>query len=485
MKKFFSLFVAALFSIAMFADTWTVAGSSEEVFGTTWDPSNTANDMELVEGTQYQLVKTDYILPKCDIAFKVCKDHKWDEAYPSSDYILSIPSSGKYTITITFDENSKVVGATADKTEDIDVLPTICMHGDFQKPDWKDTENFTEASDKLTASLKLTLKADWYYFGMKIGGTWTSNGSVFTRDDNEKVVVAGSGNMNLQADVDGEYTFTWTYATNTLTIDFPAKSEEPPYLALIGNFNGWDGAEDPLVLDGEKKTASVTVHFDMNAAEGYEFKILSGSNALSINNGDDMYGFHDGHNSAQVTYVSEISNPLFIKIAMEGDYTFTWRLADSLLTITFPEYPAVDLEDGYYLIGQTGWIVNALTDDLKFEVNPTDENEWVLENADLKEGQRLKVVKVESNAISEWYGSGGEGYKDNYVVTSDIAGVKNVYFRKDKTEEWNGYIWIDKNDPTAVENTVVERKAVKTIENGQLVIIKNGVKYSVIGAELR
>lgn len=41
------------------------------------------------------------------------------------------------------------------------------------------------------------------------------------------------------------------------------------------------------------------------------------------------------------------------------------------------------------------------------------------------------------------------------------------------------------NPPTAVDNTVDNAKAIKTIENGQLVIIKNGVKYNVLGAELR
>jgi hypothetical protein len=38
---------------------------------------------------------------------------------------------------------------------------------------------------------------------------------------------------------------------------------------------------------------------------------------------------------------------------------------------------------------------------------------------------------------------------------------------------------------TAIENTVMGEKAVKTFENGQLVIIKNGVKYNALGAEIR
>jgi hypothetical protein len=38
---------------------------------------------------------------------------------------------------------------------------------------------------------------------------------------------------------------------------------------------------------------------------------------------------------------------------------------------------------------------------------------------------------------------------------------------------------------TAVENTTVSEKAVKTIVDGQIVIIKNGVRYNTLGAQLR
>jgi hypothetical protein len=40
-------------------------------------------------------------------------------------------------------------------------------------------------------------------------------------------------------------------------------------------------------------------------------------------------------------------------------------------------------------------------------------------------------------------------------------------------------------DESAVENVNADVKAVKTIENGQVVIIKNGVKYNTLGAEMR
>ncbi len=44
---------------------------------------------------------------------------------------------------------------------------------------------------------------------------------------------------------------------------------------------------------------------------------------------------------------------------------------------------------------------------------------------------------------------------------------------------------IEVGTSTAVDNINADVKSVKTIENGQLVIIKNGVKYNALGAEIR
>ena len=38
---------------------------------------------------------------------------------------------------------------------------------------------------------------------------------------------------------------------------------------------------------------------------------------------------------------------------------------------------------------------------------------------------------------------------------------------------------------TAIDNAVVETPAIKTIENGQLVILRDGVKYNAMGVRLQ
>lgn len=222
--------------------TYTVAGSSEAAFGTTWAADNAANDMTLQADGTYKWEKTGLELLAGSLDFKVCKDHTWDVAYPGSDYKLTIPATGIYTVTITFNPTTEEVNATATKTGDVVIIPTIAMHGNFAgASSWNDTENFTIAADEKTATLVMNLEArSDYEFGMRIGGKgdWTANGAAFARESNSAVIEKGTGNITLIADVAGEYTFTWTYATNTLTITFPAKS-------TVG-FENIEAAENPV-----------------------------------------------------------------------------------------------------------------------------------------------------------------------------------------------------------------------------------------------
>lgn len=201
--------------------TYTVAGSSATVFGTAWDPANADNDMKKQEDGTYKLEKTELTLAAGTIEFKVVEDHAWTIAYPGDNYKLTIAEDGIYTITITFNPADQAVAATATKTGDAGkIIPVIAMHGNFLG-EWKDTENFTLAADEATATLTLTIAEGNYEFGVRIDGTWTSNGVEFTRENASAEIVAGSGNLKLAADVAGEYTFTWTFETNTLAITFP------------------------------------------------------------------------------------------------------------------------------------------------------------------------------------------------------------------------------------------------------------------------
>ena len=199
--------------------TYTVAGSSSIVFGTEWDPTNTANDMILDNGV-YTWAKAELVLAAGTISFKVVEDHSWNTAWPAQDYNLSIPETGIYTITITFDLGMGAVNAEALKTGDAEVLPVVLLHGNFGGG-WADTEAFEAAEDKESASLILSLEAGTYEFGMKFDGAWKANGATITREASATSLAEGSGNMMIEADQAGDYLFTYTFASQTLTVTYP------------------------------------------------------------------------------------------------------------------------------------------------------------------------------------------------------------------------------------------------------------------------
>lgn len=111
---------------AVVEKTYTVAGSPDTLFGTAWDPSNTANDMTLADGV-YTWSKSDVELTAGNVEFKVVVNHSWDVSYgqngESSNYVLKIEEAGIYTVTITFDAETNVPAAVATKTGDV-VEPT-------------------------------------------------------------------------------------------------------------------------------------------------------------------------------------------------------------------------------------------------------------------------------------------------------------------------------------------------------------------------
>lgn len=84
----------------------------------------------------------------------------------------------------------------------------------------------------------------------------------------------------------------------------------------------------------------------------------------------------------------------------------------------------------------------------------------------------------------------GEGYME-LPLTEDLrnrlanAGHWMIQFNKEAGNPFNVTDIVLVGDfPTAISNTAVESKAVKFFENGQLVILKNGVKYNALGAQL-
>ncbi len=102
--------ICLLITTPAWADTWTVAGSDANLFGTAWNPSNTSNDMKAASDVYYWS-KTATPAEE-SFEFKVAKNHSWDVSYPSSNYTVGgLSKSVSYVFLITFNTTNNEVKA--------------------------------------------------------------------------------------------------------------------------------------------------------------------------------------------------------------------------------------------------------------------------------------------------------------------------------------------------------------------------------------
>ena len=408
--------------------TYTVAGSPVAVFGTEWDPSNTANDMFLMYGTIYAWEKYNVTLSAGKIQFKVCEDHAWTTAYPASNYELDIPASGIYTIMIMFDAASGMVEAFAEKTGEAVVIPTIAIAGDMNG--WNTSANtFTIAEDEKTASLALNLEAKDYGFKMIIAGSWTSDAQQITRENNVTTYTGANGeNGTLTADVAGEYIFTWTYETNTLVVTYPAKEEPQPVatwdeivfteLAAKGSLNGavFAAANNAAFTLTVTDTDASKQEIDQNTAsfgtaeenKAYDFRLKTGGKSSS-------------------------KNGLTLAIPADG----TLRIA-----------------------ARTG------------SNSATDRN-LVVKQADVELYNKLVV---EADKVGDYYPYIYVEVKQGSVVLEYPVNTINFYAFGFKAAE---------GPATGFEEIEAAEKAVKFIENGQIFILRDGAVFNLMGARVK
>ena len=98
-------------------ETYTVAGSNTVILGSSWDPTDSNNDMSLVSGV-YQLTFNDVVLsdnnPSCE--FRIAVNHSWVTAYPSGNANVSgFDGSGTYDIVFTYNPTTHDVTGVATK----------------------------------------------------------------------------------------------------------------------------------------------------------------------------------------------------------------------------------------------------------------------------------------------------------------------------------------------------------------------------------
>ena len=257
-----------------------------------------------------------------------------------------------------------------------------------------------------------------------------------------------------------------------------------PEVKLAGTMTEWATNAKTMTPAEDSLSASVTVTLDVAT---YEFKIVSDGNYLSLNGeGETLFGIHRNWNHAD--HVNLINNGRNFQLTADaaGDYTFTWSYADSTLVVTFPELPKVAIVGSFNEWNADAHVMVAAEN--KETASVTIEN--------LAAGEYEMKVWVNGTYLTK-YGEGGlfrihRGYDHADNVNVDVA-ENNLKLDADVTGNYtftwtyatrNLVVTFPSTTPTDVVNAGAENKAVKRIANGQLLIIRDGVTFNVLGQEL-
>ena len=323
---------------------------------------------------------------------------------------------------------------------------------------------------------------DWNWHALKeVEGKWLTDTIVYYGGGMNIHSAATDEGARYYAEIAGVAAkdtayFTFNPADSTIAATVTGKYVAPvapdPTVAVKGSMNAW-GDSIPFVLAQDKLSASLTVE---NIKKGtYEFKMIINGEWRS--NG---YTYHRDFAGAAGITGNNVAN-MVLQLDADGQYTFTWTFANDSLGIIFPEKPANVLENGYYLVG---YQLNAWTPAAQylFAENTETAGEYML-SVNLTQGDSIKVVYVENDAIKTWYPGG-----DNYVVDANHVGTTTMYFRPnyDGGEGWFARcIFIAPTGTVDVQNVATDTKAVKVLREGQVVIIRGEHIYTIMGQMIK
>ena len=276
MKKIFTLIALCVSVIGMQAqDTWTVAGSAT-ICGSEWNINDEANNMTKNNNGLWELKKEGCVLEKdAENKFKVVKNHSWDEAYPGSDYVLKVDETATYTVTITFDESTKAVNATAEKTGSAVIGEktwTVAGEEGLTGYNWKPEETANDMEKQSDGTYKKvfagrTLAAQTYKFKVCANHGWSE---AYPGSDYE-----------LKIETAGTYDVTITFNPDTKAVNATATaatSSEKVYsvagdIALLAC--NWDPAQNIMTKQADGTYQYEIANRPLYTGATYMFKMCA------------------------------------------------------------------------------------------------------------------------------------------------------------------------------------------------------------------
>lgn len=298
------------------------------------------------------------------------------------------------------------------------------------------------------------------------------NGEGWNGDANQTVDMKFTENTCISiAAGGGKATYTVVDCEENVTPEpEPDPDPTPAAYYVVGTFNAWTNPDPTYAMTEEGGVYTKTLALE---AGDYMLKVTNGTWEDGGNWGYDALA----EVPAGVTRNND-GNIVFT-LAEAGDVVVTFNGTNVTVAGNF----SISTEPAtvkYVLMGVAGdWTTGI---ELTLNESNTEYTEYMLLAQPIAEGDAVKVVTL-TNGTATYCGIVEEGSAE---VTFDDRGnivlAPGTYDFYYKPEADIIYIGVTPDGPTALDNIDTTIAPAKLIENGQFIIIRNGVKYNANGA---
>ena len=524
------------------APVYTIVGDAA-ITGCHWDVNSIENQMvqDATDKNKYTLVKTVRAVAG-EYDYKGIRNYSYDwEVAPGNK--LNIDKDGTGKITYTLDISTKQLTADVSNWEEEVVAHEVTLVGIGENKNFSEA-----ADRKTTSVAVDLEANSVYTFEIIVNSVYMKNNGIMWRGNcTDWTFKSEENNAHIVTDLAGTYTFTWTYDGNKLSVTYPEGSNVPAPIFLGGEMNGWDWTKTLLIPSTDSKTASAIVNlteakkYEFKIRQGDDH--LGNNGTMTRENNNQAWTFAKTDNNCTIT-ADIIGDYVFTWNYEKSELIVTYP--EIVTPPTIIGEGENNLNDGEIIDVQvnrqfaTG---NIYTLSLPFALDNVEEifgnGTSVYQFSALTKNASEELVlyfdKVTSIAAATPYLIEPAQAVDGFTVENATISTtpNNISFTADATKvtmkpilsatagsETNGEYWLaadrylynnvntllslralfnistvsgmpprcrvalGENAETAVEEITTTVIPTKVIENGQLIIIRDGIKYNAQGQKL-
>ena len=469
MKKILLMLVALIatsFS-AMAEDIYIVAGS-EELCGTVWDGTDHNNKMTDNGDGTYSKTFTN-VAAKNGYQFKVVKNGvEWYGDEADNNITFNVTTACDVTITFNATTFKSTVTGTGVQAYVFNVEKVVAVGNGvgawLNGANWDpnaDANKMTQVADKVYEIAFDNVPVDeGYMVKFVTNGSWADNfGGIFEASGKESDAMYNSGNITFNLEKAGTVTLRldlskFDYATRTgakFVVTLPGSEPAELTYFMKHPWGGGDWTWKPMAKNTEKKFAMLDGDGEV-AEYGWIVNGKWGNNGVSIN------AKEDDTNSKWIAEPHTFSNP---------------QLGEDCRFFYFPE-----IQDFVIVVPERWAKVETSFDPAPGEYT-----------GPLTVRVKCQNIPCEISNITYFLNDNNDEllYDDakGIVLTESTNLAAFVNFADGNTLTAVGKYVI--TTPTGVNDitTTATTKAQKVIENGQVLIIKDGKKYNLLGNQVK